>query len=130
LKGDRLDIAVTQDSPTVDCIAADDGNITILIANHQIPLSPIEAEPVSLHITGLNTVKSAQIERIDETHANVKKAWIDMGSPEYLDDAMIHALMRTSKVVKEDVDMTADEDGITIDLLIQPHSVVKISIEK
>jgi xylan 1,4-beta-xylosidase len=131
LKGHRLDIAVTQGSPTVDCSAADDdGNITILIANHQIPLSPIEAESVSLHITGLNTVKSAQIERIDETHANVKKAWTGMGSPEYLDDAMIHSLMRASKVVSEDVDSTADGDGITIDLLIQPHSVVKISIEK
>jgi len=131
LKGHRLDIAATEESPTVDCIAAGDNEtITILIANHQIPLAPINAEPISLHVPGLDTVKSAHIERIDEAHANAKKAWADMGSPEYLDDAMIRSLMGASEVVPEDVDCSADGDGITIDLLIQPHSVVKISIEK
>ena len=131
LNGHRLDIAITQESPTVDCIAAgNDGNITILIANHQIPLSSIDTETIRLHISGLKAVKSAQLERIDETHANAKKAWTGMGSPEYLNDAMIHALRNASEVVKEDVDMTADGDGVTIDLLIQPHSVVKVSIQK
>ena len=131
LKGKRLEIAVAQESPTINCIASEnDENITILIANHQIPLSPIDAEPISLHISGINTVHSAHLERIDETHANVTKAWTDMGRPEYLDDAMIDTLMNASKVVKEGVDITTDGDGIRIDLLIQPHSAVKISIGK
>lgn len=129
LNGERLEISVAQESPTVDCIASgSDKNITILISNHQVPLSPINAEPILLHITGIHQVQPASIERIDETYANVKKAWIDMGSPEYLNDEKINTLVRSSEISSEDIDVIDDGDGISLNLLIQPHSAVKVSI--
>lgn len=131
LKGERLEIAAAQESPTIDCIAArSDDCITILISNHQVPLSPIGPEALILRLSGVKGARAAYIERIDETHANAKKAWTDMGSPEYLDETMIHTLMSASEVQREDVDIAIDADGITMNLLIQPHSVVKVTIER
>jgi Glycosyl hydrolases family 39. len=60
-------------------------------------------------------------------HANPKRAWMEMGSPTYLDREQIQALMKASELIKEPVDWTLEDNGITIDLLIQPHSVVAIS---
>jgi len=128
LSGDRLEIAINEGSHTVDCIASrSQEGMTILISNHQVPLSPIQAERISLTVKGIRGVRSAFLERIDEMHANPKRAWMEMGSPTYLDREQIQALMKASELIKEPVDWTLEDNGITIDLLIQPHSVVAIS---
>jgi xylan 1,4-beta-xylosidase len=129
LSGDRLEIAVSETSPTIDCIASSSQEgITILISNHQIPLSPIQAESVNITIKGINGIRAAFIERIDETHANPKRVWEEMGKPIYLDQGQIRKLIEASELVKEPVKCVEKEDGLLIDVVIQPHSVVAISL--
>lgn len=129
LSGDRLEIVINEGSPTVDCIAShSQESMTILISNHQVPLSPIQPERISLTVKGIRGVQSSFCERIDETHANPKRAWMEMGSPTYLDRKQIQTLMRASELVSEPVDWALEENEIAIDLLIQPHSVVAISL--
>ena len=129
LSGDRLEIAVNEGSPTVDYVASySQEGMTILVSNHQVPLSPIQAERISLTVKGIRGVRSVSLERIDEEHANPKKAWMEMGSPTYLDRGQIQTLMKASELAGETVDWTADANGVTIDLIIQPHSAVAISI--
>jgi len=129
LNGDRLEIAIDKGSPTVDCIASrSQEGITILISNHQVPLSPIRAELVNLTIKGINGIRTAFVERIDETHANPKRVWEEMGKPIYLDQGQIRKLIEASELVKEPVNCVTTEDGVVIDVIIQPHSVVAVSL--
>jgi xylan 1,4-beta-xylosidase len=129
LKGDRLEIAVDDQCPTIDCVASRSREgMTILISNHHVPCSPIQAERISLFVTGIRGIRSASLERIDEAHANPKKAWMEMGSPTYLDNGQIQELVKASVLVAEPLDWTASGDGTLIDLLIQPHSAVSVSL--
>lgn len=129
LSGDRLEIIINEGSPTVDCIASrSQESMTILISNHQVPLSPIQPERISLTVKGIRGVRSSFCERIDETHANPERAWTEMGSPTYLDREQIQTLMRASELVSEPVDWVLEQNEITIDLFIQPHSAIAISL--
>jgi xylan 1,4-beta-xylosidase len=129
LKGDRLEVGVDGASPTVDCVAScGPEGLTILISNHQIPLAPIRAEQVSVRVSSTKRVHSVYLERIDEDHANARKVWLGMGSPTYPDRGQIEALMKASELHRESVGWQSDEAGISISLLIQPHSVVSISL--
>lgn len=129
LDGERLEIGIEEASPTVDCIASrNEEGIVILISNHQIPLSPIQAESINLTIKGIKGVRTAIVERIDEMHANPKRVWEEMGKPIYLNEEQIQKLMEASELVKEPVNWVTTDDGILLDVTIQPHSVVAISL--
>jgi xylan 1,4-beta-xylosidase len=129
LDGERLEVVSDHGSPTVDCIASRGGKgITILLSNHQIPKAPISAERVSLHVSGAPGARSAWCERIDDEHANPRRAWVDMGSPTYPDRDQIQELMKASEMRREKMDAVADGSGVSIDLLIQPHSVASVTI--
>lgn len=129
LTGERLDVAVNETSPTVECVASrSKEGLTILVSNHQVPKSPIEAERVNLFIEGIKGIRSVSLTRIDEAHTNPHKAWIDMGSPTYLNRAQIEKLMKASELSEESVGWNADGKGFTVDLVIQPHSAIAISL--
>ena len=130
LKGERLEALVGPDGSTVDCVASrSQEGLTILISNHQVPRSPIKAERIRLRVSGTRRVGSSSLERIDEEHANPRKAWMEMGGPISLDANQIDALKRASGLHREKVDWIADDSGISTDLLIQPHSVVSVTID-
>jgi len=129
LDGNRIEVIADEKSLTVDCIACyDKESITILVSNHNVPLSPIKEEAINFTVKGTNGVRSIYLERIDETHANPRRLWIEMGSPTYLNKEHIHRLMEASELIKEPVIWTEDEDGVSFDIVIQPHSVVAISL--
>lgn len=129
LSGDWLELDVNEKSSTVDCAASHDREgITILLSNHQVPLSPIQAEMITLTIKGIKEIRSASLRRIDELHANPKKAWIDMGEPTYPDRGQIQMLMTASEMEEETIGWRADGNEVTISLLIEPHSVAAISL--
>jgi xylan 1,4-beta-xylosidase len=129
-KGYRLVVAVQEDSPTVECAAAGGENgITILISNHQVPRAPVSAEQVSITVEGINSLRKASLTRIDETHANPQKAWVEMGSPTYPDKFQIQKLMEASETAEELVDWVAEGSGISVNLLIQPHSAIAVTLK-
>lgn len=130
LRGEWLDLEVDDPSSTVDCVAANTGDgLFILVSNHNIPLSPISRESVSLRISPAPRVRSAFVERIDEDHANPKRSWVQMGSPTYLDQAKIDALKKSSRLRRETVECREEDGCAVIDLVIQPHSVVAVTLQ-
>lgn len=130
LEGSKLEISLDEASPTVDCVAAGSSKgIAILLTNHNVPHAPIQAEKVKLFVEGTAAVRAVSLVRIDETHANPQKAWVEMGSPVYLRPEQIEALIRASELVKEPVGWTTDTGVIKIDLIIQPHSVIAVLIK-
>jgi xylan 1,4-beta-xylosidase len=129
LDGSIIETEVKESSSTVDCFASRNSDgITILISNHQIPLSPISEETLHIYIEGIKNFRSAFIERIDDTHANPKKAWINMGSPVYLDSSQVEALVKASEMSKEYIYPKVKENGIEIEITVQPHSATAISL--
>lgn len=129
LDGCIIETEVKDSSSTVDCFASRNSDgITILISNHQIPLSPISEETVHIYIEGIRDFRSAFIERIDDTHANPKRAWVDMGSPMYLDGNQIEKLMNASEMSRENIYPNVKENGIEIEITVQPHSATAISL--
>lgn len=129
LKGERLAIACGEGSPYVDCVASrQDGNLTILLTNHNVPLSPIHIEHVRFLIEGAKGIRAVSLQRIDEEHANPRKVWFEMGSPTYLKRPQIEALLQASELVQEPVAWEATGNGIAFNVTIQPHSAVAVSI--
>ncbi|HPU17572.1 MAG TPA: beta-xylosidase [Bacillota bacterium] len=129
LDGDLLELDIADASPTVDCTASRGENgITVLISNYNVPRSQIDAADISFTLKGINKISSASLLRIDETHANPKRAWVEMGSPNYLNREQIEALKKASEMVPEQVTWTAGEDGIKFDVRIEPLSAIAVSI--
>jgi xylan 1,4-beta-xylosidase len=130
LEGDRLETRVDQGSPTVDAIASRGANgVTILLTNHQVPKGPIAAERVFLSVSGAPGARSAWVERIDEQHANPLRAWMEMGSPAYPDRGQIETLAKASELRREAIPGDSRDGGFSMELVIEPHSVVAVTIE-
>jgi xylan 1,4-beta-xylosidase len=129
LKGERLSLECVDASPYINCAAAQSGaQMTVLLSNHNVPLSPIHAETVSFTVQGIRGVKAVSLMRIDEEHANPRKAWADMGSPTYLNKNQIDALMKASEMIEESVNWKVDGNGIAFEVVIPPHAAVAVSI--
>ncbi|ADL68219.1 GH39 family glycosyl hydrolase [Thermoanaerobacterium thermosaccharolyticum] len=128
--GDKL-ITVNQEKNSLVELSAviDDKKLMLFIYNHNMPLNPIDDEEVRIEIKGLDGWKFAYAERIDENHANPKKEWIEMGSPEYLNQDMIKKLIDKSKLEKEYVEISNEEDKKVIKLFQPKHGVTAITIE-
>ena len=129
LNGDRLEASAEDASPLVDFAAAkNDDSTTVLVSNFNVLNAPIDPVKISVRVEGAGSLNNAWIERIDDTHANPKKAWIEMGSPTYPTKDQIQELMAKSELVKEKADLTADGNDALVNFEIQPHSVVRITL--
>ena len=119
---------VAEPHPTVQALATLEGNqIKVLVSNHQVPQAPIKQEHIVLRIE--REIKRGYSENIDETHANPKQKWIEMGCPEYPTKTEIAALMNASNLNPEPVKLTKSNNGTEIEFDIPPHGVIAITLE-
>ncbi|CAN5861720.1 hypothetical protein BH20GEM1_BH20GEM1_09680 [soil metagenome] len=88
---------------TVDAWAVRKGDrsITVLLTNHALPRHPIATQRVHVTSTHAPPVTSAFVERIDGAHANAKRAWKEMGEPEYPKGPEVERLQEVSRRHKE-----------------------------
>lgn len=93
------------------------GGYCLILYNHQIPEEPNEDEMVTVTIDHLN-IHSALLYRIDETHANARKAWEDMGEPIYPDQYSLQVLHESSALKAEPIEFLKDGDAVTMKLLL------------
>lgn len=125
---ERLSVQGTHD--TVDAwVVRSESTATVLMTNHAQPRAPIATELVTVRLTQAPVPRAAHVERIDETHANPHRAWIEMGEPTYLNDRDVDELQAVSRLVKEPIGWTFDAGTIRFDLDLPPHSVAAITIE-
>ena len=116
--------------PTVDCwVIRDQQSVAVLLTNYAQPRHAIATETVEVSLVGC-TAHSARIRRIDNEHANPKRLWLEMGSPEYLSPRQVGALHAASRCLARRLHLEADGDDIRrFKLTLPPLSVACISLE-
>lgn len=116
--------------PTVDAwVVRGPDRLTVLVTNHALPRQPIDTERVAVRLAGATRLESVSLERIDETHANAKRAWLELGAPEYPDDGQVEALHEASRLVREPCAWSYENGTIRLSFAVPPHAVVAVTLE-
>jgi xylan 1,4-beta-xylosidase len=115
---------------TVDAwIIRRDRDATILLTNYALPRHRIEAQSVRVTFKNATAPSNATIQRIDQSHANAKRRWQDMGEPEYLSSAAL-AELHTASRLHDDVQAYRFQDGVlVIDVTLPPLGVAAVTLQ-
>lgn len=117
--------------PTVDAwaVRADDSYVDLLLTNHAFPRHAISNEAVTWHVQSSREPKTASVQRVDDAHCNSRAAWLDMGSPGYLDARQVGALDQASQLESESVAIVPQGEGFDIRLDLPPHAIAAVRVE-
>lgn len=110
-------------------VVRDGRRATVLVVNSAPPLHDLVPESIGVHIVTTATVRSATIERIDETHANAKRRWLEMGAPEYLRPADVNELHLASALDVEPYSVISNDSGIHVAVDIPQNGVAAITLD-
>jgi xylan 1,4-beta-xylosidase len=122
--------SASEDHSTVEALAvAGDGNLIILVYNHDIPSTPLQSEEVWVRLKGIRSRKPAKLIRIDPQHTNPKKKWIELGSPEYPTQNQLAQIAHASHPRARSLRPEAGEPGCAFRFTIPAHSVAAIVVE-
>ncbi|WEV40857.1 hypothetical protein [Lactobacillus sp. ESL0681] len=125
LGNERLMVESSASDSTVELLAVKkDSNLQLVLYNHNVPGEPISEYNVTIDLNNANLNKECFVKIIDETHANAKKSWIDLGSPEYVNFNQIKELHAASELQSEKVKITNGK----INFHIKSHSCIYITI--
>ncbi|SFO04751.1 GH39 family glycosyl hydrolase [Proteiniclasticum ruminis] len=109
LGNQRAEIASDTSNGTVEAIATKTASgYRIIFYNHTIPGEEIKEEKVSLNVSSVHSLKKVLIYRIDDTHANPKKLWMELGKPEYLKEKEIQLLHEESELIPENMEIQSE----------------------
>jgi xylan 1,4-beta-xylosidase len=115
---------------TVDAWVTRSGKcLRILLTNGALPEHPIRTELVRLELAGLKDVHGATIERIDDDHANARRAWVEMGQPEMLLPRQVAALETASALIKSPIAWEAKGDLVALDVAMPPQGTALVTLE-
>lgn len=101
----------------------------ILITNWALPRHPIKTELVKLELNNIGKIKTAFVERIDNTHANAYSAWTKMGKPESLSPSQVAELEIASSLNMEPFGTVNKKDGIHAEFIMPEQAIAFISLE-
>ncbi len=109
----------------------DNTRTDIVLINQALPDHPIGNEPVRLRLTHPSklAVRGIMRSRVDEDHANPKRAWCEMGSPEYPSHAQVNVLEVASVATQQALPFVASDGMVEIDLTLSPQSVNHLQID-
>jgi xylan 1,4-beta-xylosidase len=106
-----------------------DNSVTVLLTNHALPRHAINTEAVHIALSDAPQPLAAYVEVIDDEHANARRAWQQMGSPEYPSRLQIEAMEAASCVAKQPIPLTYKDRTVDIDVSLTPHAVAAVTIE-
>jgi xylan 1,4-beta-xylosidase len=69
------------------------------------------------------------IERIDHEHGNAKRAWREMGEPEYPSIKEVEQLQAASQTAKEPLKWKAEGQTIHLEIDLPPHAVAAVTLK-
>ena len=110
-------------------VVRDSHRATVLAVNTAPPGRDLVHSRVVIHLATTATVRNATIERIDDTHANAKRCWLEMGAPEYLRPAQVDALTAASALRAEPLDVSCDDAGVHVTIDLPPNGVAAVTLE-
>jgi xylan 1,4-beta-xylosidase len=120
------------ETDTVEVVATktEDG-LRLIAFNHNVLDEEIKDENITITIENMEEVKEIRISRIDEEYANPKKAWLEMGEPEYVNVQQLEKLDEASKLKEENCDFEVlNNNSIRLSLNIPAHGVCGIRVVK
>ena len=103
--------------PTVDAwVVRGAESITVLLSNFALPRHPIAEETIVVTLANAPAVGGATIRRIDSDHANAKARWLQLGSPEYPNGAIVEELQAASlcSAAAQAFDVRGDAIGLKV----------------
>jgi xylan 1,4-beta-xylosidase len=130
LGNERMSVSSSNsEGETVELVATKAKDSLKLIAyNHNVPNGAIKEETIDIIIENIQDVKEIRVARIDENHVNPKKAWVEMGRPEYINSQQLEQLHKASELEEENCEFEVVNNGIKISLTIPPHAVCGITV--
>ena len=102
---------------------------TVLLTNHALPRRSLEKQLVRIQLTDAPEPASAQVNRIDEDHANPRLLWKQMGAPEYLTAEQLDNLQDESQSKRESVDFSYADARIEFEVTLPMNGVAAIEFE-
>ena len=116
--------------PTVDAwVVLDEGAATVLLTNYALPRHPIAVETIHLRLGNARAPTGATIRRIDKDHANAKRRWQEMGSPDYLNSAVVAELNAVSRCEPEPHAFAFEDGAVGFEVTLPPLSVAAVTFE-
>ena len=110
-------------------VIRDSRRATLLAVNTAPPRRDLVHSRAVVHLATAATVRNATIERIDDTHANAKRRWLEMGAPEYLRPAEVDELCAASELRAEPLDVSCDDAGIHVTIDLPPNGVAAVTLD-
>ena len=108
------------------------GAIQLLAVNHHSLLHPIEEEEVQITLKGLKiseeAVLKAQVERVDDTHANAIARWREQGSPEYVTKSQLEELKAASELERELLEIPVEQEEASVTLKIPAMGMALLTV--
>ena len=121
-------LPVEGNHPTVDAWAVRGaGFTTLLLTNYALPRHPIATETIQMKLNNARPPIQATIRRIDSDHANAKRRWQEMGSPEYLSAAIVTELNTISRCEPEPQPFDFRNGALSVDVTMPPLSVAAVT---
>ena len=105
------------------------GAVNIILTNSALPRHPVKTELININLNNIRKIKKAYQERIDDTHANARATWLEMGSPEYLSPKQVKVLELSSTLKKEPILFRQKKELVSLEIEIPPQGVVLITLE-
>jgi xylan 1,4-beta-xylosidase len=127
--GDEL-LPTTGRHETVDVWAVRGHDMgTVVLTNHALPRQAIATRQVRVQLANTPPVRAAWLERIDAEHANAKRLWQELGSPEYLTAGQVERLRAGSALRREAMNLRHEGEQRFCELSLLPHGVAAITLE-
>lgn len=124
-------LAVRGSHETVDLwVVEGEKATTVLITNFALPRHPIKTEVVVVKVKNLKKRPAkVWLRRIDEEHANARKHWEGIGSPEYLSAETLKELNKASKIVQEKLDFEYRKHELEFKVSVTPLGIAAIELK-
>jgi xylan 1,4-beta-xylosidase len=123
-------LPVQGEHTTVDVwVVRAEGAVTVLLTNCALPRHPIGTESIKVNLGSASGPRGASIRRIDDDHANAKRRWQEMGSPDYLSAALVEELNDVSECESKTHPFDFRDGDLAFEVTLPPLSVTAITFE-
>jgi xylan 1,4-beta-xylosidase len=103
------------------------GAATVLLTNYALPRHPIATEAVQVKLGNAAAPVDATVRRIDADHANAKRRWQEMGSPDYLSAETVAELNEVSRCEAEPQPFDFADGALAFNVTLPPLSVASVT---
>jgi xylan 1,4-beta-xylosidase len=116
--------------PTINSwVVRGQDEVTVLLTNHALPGHQIEEETVHVNLQRSPKPRVVTVQRIDATHANARRVWLQMGETESLDSSQIDRLETASRSRDEKLSFEYKKTNVRFKIALLPHAVAAIKLE-